>query len=1273
MSRIMSPSLLALALGLLTGGSLFAASTSERDQQALAAKQLIQAGLRLPAQHQVDEFKAGGYSDDGQWIEKVLREAFLLRFLTEIPPPASAAPGGATVPPPPSATGANGDQAKASTVDPKLERELKGLTAELDAAVKGNALPVFAKTLRGGSGNSVERLVNELGHFINPSMPKPVVPPGPEKRQGASSLAEVLAKTMDEEFKKALEKIKAHKADEERMWNLDDKTPEYKKIITEACDLRIEALSGAYLALIGLREVSYRGKDFGIEPAQTAAQAFLKTFIGEHRETISQWDFEWGEFTPFIRAYANVLLSVGVRLGVKDCKEDEVESGLQSVIDFDTRPILRNPTEVIEAYKLKLSMWANMLRWRLEMGTARSYNKGLSSWNDFLERQKTEPNLRLGGPPRLAVELGQLYILASRLHRAKDDGSAASALLGQLIAQRPGNPLAGNAKAWLADGGDHGGSWPSAPLANEPGTAINVARAFISESNATAEPARQRSNLLQAAVTLRNAVLALGSVTDQVLIDSGPASYDLYASTLNRLGMLQHAAVVGVEGARVFANYLDALEKAKKPNPWYKPGTTVWRLDVVTPRQQCMNAGIYAERLSKLDKSMQRLADDATEQLTRISPTDVGWQQKYQQILAAIEDGDFAAALEKAHKFIVDFPAHDLLGIQVMISIRQRWCDKLTNPTNSNAAKIKEIQDEGAKDNAATLAMLDKEQNKTPPPDAERMKAINSTRSAVQSALIESMLAAKKYVEIMDLVVPVMLNAPPSDERLAARELKLLCHAASEYNKEASAGDKGKDIAALQANWKRYSDIYRCVVKMLPKLRNHGVDSDLRPGSLYLANLFNAVSNQILTLARAGGASAAVTGLSEEANRAFADLFEPWIDDKTPPPNILFCANKLWEVDQKERAAHLYERYQVTLANDSELQTFLKDPRPLLDKYGEPILVRTEFKKAWDEILDLSYDTPEFIRAYDLDLPPDKMPPGVHADYFKALTAITVFRAKALAAQKVVMAPEQYKAIEASLTGLERLLTALANNLVVMKHLAQYYRESGQFEKAIAILKEIYKFDSHDPDAAIAIIDVVRREMLGGRGKVDEMRNARDIAAKVREIYRNSNKLGYWEAEILVMEFSLGLGESKAVNDTLAFMNRNRSDLSRDLIAPRIEGDDKRARRAMNAQAGELAKRFLELYGKTGISQKAAYRVDAVEAGGKTIFIYTDLDAPKFTLRTIKTKDDDEVLVLLPEDAQVPEPSTAPPAGAAPPTTPPAAAAPPAASAPAPAAPAKTK
>jgi hypothetical protein len=965
MSHFMSPCLLACALGLVTVGSLGAAtapSASERDQQALAVKQLVMKGMRLPALHQIDEFKAAGYPDEGGWVEKVLREAYLLRFLSELPPPVPAGTTPAQL----------ADPKQGSNIDPKLQKEVEALTKELDAAAKGNTLPAIAKTIRGGGGNSIERLVNELGRFINPTMPKPLVEAGPEKRQAATNLAEVLRKAMDEDYKKSFAKVKEHMVLEKPMWDLDDKSPEYKRLVSESVDMRIDALQSLYMAILGLREVSFRGAEFGIPEAATATTTFLKTFFTDHKDTLNQWDFEWGEFNPFIREYANVLLGEAARLGVKDCKEEDVETGLQAVMDFDVRS-LKNGGELIEAYKLKLGAWSNMLRFRLELTTPRAYNKGLKVWDDFLDRAKMDPLLRLGGSPKLNVELGQLYILAARLFHAKDENAAANALLGELIAQKPQNPLAGNAKAWLTffnfTPSGSGGAWSASPLATDPATAINLARAFLQEANATVDPLRQRSHWLNAAVALRNAVLGLNGASDKVLIEFGPSVYDLYASALYKLGMRQHAAVVAVEGSRLFANYLDALKAAKKPNPWFLPGTTNWDESFTSPRKLGQDAGYYASNLGNLDKNMQRITEDATAALFRISPTDVGAPQKWQEIIVLMESGDFAGALSKADAFIKEYPEQSLKVFSAMVSIRQKWIDKLVKE-GGHADEVKRLQDEGAVKNKEVLAKLDEEQGKTPAPTPERQKLIDGARSAVLGAQIDGMVTAKKYIETMDLVVPMLLKAPPSDESLAARMLRLLCKAASEYNTEATAGDKAKDIPALQANWKRYSDIYRCAQKMLPKLRNHGVDSEMRAASIYLANVFAAVSNQVNTLQRPSASplreSAPTRGGQPRLRRPLRTV------DRRQDPAGEHPVLRQQAVGGRCQGARRAPLPQVPAHpgnNDSELEAFQKDAQADPRQVRRAVLVRAEFKKYWDEIDDLAWDPPEWIEAYNKGLP----------------------------------------------------------------------------------------------------------------------------------------------------------------------------------------------------------------------------------------------------------------------------------------------------------------
>jgi hypothetical protein len=1246
MLKFLSPSLLALTIALGGGAALDAATapaaaTNDGDQQALAVNQLIKSGFRLPAQRQLDEFKAAGYADPGQWIEKALREQFIDHFHA-LP----SAGGAAAVKKP--ATDPKADPAK-DAVDPKVAAELKALRDELDAAMKANKLPATAKSIHGGGGGSLFRMVVELTKLVHPDLPQPLVDLAPEKKAAATKLADALCKQLEEDFKKDLDGLKAHKADEEEIWNLDEKNPRYAKLVGEACDLRIEALRNAYLAILALREVGFRGKDFGIEPAQIATNAFLKKFFTDYREALSQWDFEWGEFSPYIRAYANALLSQAVRVGAKDAKDDEVENGLLGVIDFDLKNVKVAKSRE-EGYRLKLIAWGNLLRWRLELGTERSYKRGIQAWTDFQERAKAEPFYRLANVPKsLADDLGKVYILGARLYKAKGDLAAANGLLGELIGATPANPLAYNAKLWLASfsgqgasGG--GGGWSQAPIALSPATAINIARAFMSEANATADPQRQRSNYLNAAVALRNATLALNGAEDKVLVESGPQVYQLYAYTLYKLEMRHHAAIAALEGARVFAAYLEALAQAKKPNPWLKAGSKEWDETHTTPRKLALDAYKFASSLYIVDKNTQRISDDVIDQLKRISPSDVGKELEWAQVVLSFQDGDYAGCVAKAQEYGKKYPEDIFKAFQLTCSVRAKWIEKLAK--DGGTEKIKSIQQDTAADNEEMLKHIETIKNPTP----EQQKLIESTQLAILSTKVEGMIADKKYTEAMDLLTPKLTKSPPTDENLAARLLRLLAKSAAEYNRLVSAGDKAKDAQVLMVNWKRYSDIYRCAQKLLPKLQNKGVDTEIKNASTYLAQLFSTIPTQVFNIQHGGGnPPAAIGDYIEEANRAFADLYEPWIDAKTPPANILFCANKLWDVDEKERAARLYLQYQKTLDEDAELQAFEKDPKPTLDKYGEVIASRGEFKKAWEEIVDLSYDSPEWLEAYNKGLTAEQMPPGQHADYFKALAKIAEFRAKSLQPQKVVIAPEQYKAIEASLTQLERLLGALANDLVVKKHLAQHYRESNQFEKALPILQELYRFDTRDPDAQLAIINLTRKAMFGGSASKDDLTKARDLAAGVRNNIPPKNKLGYWEAYTLVEEFRIGLGDAKPVNEDLSFMRRNKSDLSRDLVAPSVDGDDKRVRRAMNAQAVDLCKRFLELYTKSGVTEKPSFRVDEIDAGGRTIGIFTDIDAPKFMAKTIKDKDDNDVLVIVPEgaaDAAAPAPAAAAPAAA---------------------------
>lgn len=1235
MLKFLSPSLLALALGFSGLSSLEAATAAERDQHAIALAKLMDANLRLPAKRQLDEYKAAGYPSDDPYLDKALRCKWLDRFIAQLPEAEKA----------------------------KNEAELKALRTELDAALKANKLVGTTKIIYSGGGGSALRMVNEIARIMHPDLPEPLAPLVEEKRKALARLFEALAKQAEEDFKEAVAKVKAHKKDEDDMWNLPENDPRVGKIVNQACELRIEALRPLYVAHMALRDALHRGKEFGIDPAPIQAQV-KKLLVDPRPENenkpfdlmLTAWDFEWGESNPFVKLYAGVLLSEAQKLASKNIKDEDVEGALTTVAGFDTKSV-KDPNARIEAYRFKLTALTNLLRWRLEQNQPKQLKRGLNAWNDFLESAKADPTYKLATvPSKLAADLGKLYIVAARLHRAAGDSTAFSALLAEVIGAR-GNPMGDYAKRWMASGGggdaqQSGGDWSRQPRAADPGGAILIGKALMTEATATADPAQSRSYLIKAAVALRDGVLGLGTADEKTYIETAPEIYRVYAVALSKLDMRYHAVIAAQEGTRALIERMKAYEQQKKPNPWKKAGPDgkpVWDDSRISPLRLANDGFIHASALNSRSKNASPLYSDAIELMKTVDPNAVGKTLEWNQLASLFQEGDYESCIAEAKKYMGKYPEDDLQTFSLITSARAKLLDKLAKEEKRD--RMAALKSDIDRDNAAMKERIEAEKNKPGLTD-ERKKELMKALGAIQSSSIDGLLADKKYTDALDALGPDFWKNPPADDTLAARMLRLMGRAASEHY--ASTIAESKDPAAILAAYKRYDQAYRSMARMLPKLRKAGVDADIKNGSLHMTRVFSGLANQVVRLGNA--ATPDLVAIVDPANRAFADLYEPWVDDRTPSPNILFLARTLWDAGEKKRAADQFARYKASLAADAELQAFLKEPKPIVDKYGEPILARNEYKKAWEEIADLSWDTPEFIQAYAAG----QKPAGLKADYYKALTRLREFRTKSVTPQKAVLDATQFKNINAALDGMERLLTACASDLTVNTRLAQYYRESDQFPKAQPLLINLYKFDPLNPDYAIAVVLVTMESLKKGDPvSKEDLKSARDIAVDVRNAKQGTtDKEGYWDAYCLVLEFSVVMGDTKVVNEALSFLRRNKSDLSRDLIAPPVWGDDKRARRPSNPQAAQIAKRFLELHSKTGVTEKPAFRVDEVQSGADTLVIFTDPEAPKFETRAMKTPDDDDVTALVASDGSTPAPQALPPVVADPPPAPPGAPAP---------------
>jgi hypothetical protein len=460
----------------------------------------------------------------------------------------------------------------------------------------------------------------------------------------------------------------------------------------------------------------------------------------------------------------------------------------------------------------------------------------------------------------------------------------------------------------------------------------------------------------------------------------------------------------------------------------------------------------------------------------------------------------------------------------------------------------------------------------------------------------------------------------PTDDALAARMVRQLGRAAHDWH-DSRKDDLAKDPAALLEALKTYDIVYHNLQRGIDKLRNKNVDSTIDGAAKLLAIVFNRSVSMIARLQGSGNASAELIDMATTANRAFADLYEPTLTDKTPIPNILFIASTLWDVDEKQRAAMQYKRYISLLAKDDALNSFKNNPEAYIQKFTSVVTARGEFKKAWEEIVDLSFDSPEDRQAYK-DLPKTNWPPRQRADYITALSKIRDFR-DLMSKNKAVVAPALYKQIEEAVDEFSAVLNSAASRTMAVSRLATFYRENDEFEKALPLLMELYDEDPLSLDNQMALVLVTYHAALKGDPMPPkaELEKARGIAASIRSEKRGTrDKLGYWEAYTLVMEFSIMLGDLKVVNDSLSFLRRDRSDLSRDLIAPPVYGDDKRVRRPQNALAIQLAKRFLNLYGK-GITELPAYKIVEIEAIGSTMTVFTDPEAPTFVFKYMLTPD----------------------------------------------------
>ncbi len=1209
-----SPTLLALALGFapLVGHlqAAVASSEAERDEHARAIRALIDLGAKTPARRQIEAWAKAGYTDTSPSLKQALEIAYGVAFDGKPEP-------------------------KADAGTPKIVQEILG---------------------NQGGVAQIVKLLNESRRILDPDAPKPLVPPTEEK---TAALGRTFAKLNDlyvKDYKVAFAAVAAHKAAEDKLWELDEKrdATKFREINQSAVLLRIEALKPFYFAHMALREAASRGADFGIDPAPIHAS--LAAFCKEVREPLSEWEFQWADQHPQLLMFCAIVNAEGVRQKVTGYTAAEAEASLLKVCDLEVEQF---PAGVRDAVRtLQATAWGNLLRWQLEQASAASYARGIANFTDFKNRAKEGREFALSNDKldaERAAAIGQIYILAGRLHRAKGDNASATGLFAEVRGSR--NPLSFQAGQWFAptDGVARSGenAWGKDPLPADPSSALTIGRALLSEAE-NANSRQQREYYLNAAVGLRDGVLGLNTRTfAHQFADSGPAIYRSYARSLSRLGMAYHAAAAAQEGLRLVSvrigdKTLLARWKEKDGKTWTRSGEQVKNL---VSDALGYASSLYGKARTPANK---RMYDDTIELAKLVDPEMVGPGLEWQLVLGLSNDGDYAGCIEAAKAYAKKYPDAYLKAAGLIIRARQAWIEKLdASKAAADQTKLANVSKE-LEESIGKLAAYVDDQLKKPGLTPERKKELQSTLITIGSAQVRAKIKGKRYEEVItkDLGHAFWLK-PPADLDLRATMLRFLAQAVSESHLALSGivdpkVDKAKPIEPdkLVAAWAMYAVAMADFSKQMKGYR--GDLTPLKSGPERLAQVAQIVSAQADQLVRQKSGGAPVAKVLEESKRYFADFLEPKLNDRSTPTTILAVAQTLWDIDEKARAVRLFEMYKARLDEDDLVKGYRADPATTLAPFAAVLTARQEFRKGWDEIIDLLTDPAGYNQDLIAHGSEGVQGKGEQRNFAKAMTKIDAL--KALVTSAGYLDSEGKKRMTDTCDQLRGLAANLAFGISIDSNLAQFYRESGEAGKAVELYRKLYaEYDPLNPAYSAGFVEGVLQALRSDRASVTDVqiKGARVVAGKNLVIFEGQpqQRDNFWLSWLQVLELSKALGsnEAKAIKNQLEYTVKNRSTPRDDLIDPVRKGDDPRVRRARNQSAVDIARRYLALFEGTGV--ELPFGTEVVTADGKDLTIFVDSGAPAMQVTAAEIDGEDTSIITAVGEAAAPAPA-APPATA---------------------------
>lgn len=1225
----LSPTLLVLALvaGSGVGATALAATAEERDQHFDALTAVLEKDFRLTGERQRAAFAAAGYPEDA-WFRKSLDWYAAVK-------------------------------AKSGSIDPskiaEFDKTITALRSELDAGEESGKLPEPVAKLLAGAGSLTVGLQRDLATFFNPDEAPPIAPRAADRVTIAKGQVLGLIAATDKEWKKALAKIKANAEGDKLGMEGKEGDPKTLAALQQSTMLRFDAIKPVFTAYSSLREVISRGQEFGLDAATVgAANTWMKGFLKENAAMIGDWEYNYGDYFAYLKAYIDIVALESVRQAIPNAKLDDLEGSLQGVTSIDPKGYKGAAREDLQT--LQVRCWSALMRTRLELSLVetdkgksdRHLAKGLEFFSQFKETYRGQKEMTPSAiDPTRAFYVGQLWLVATRLALAKGDNGMATTLLGEVAANRK-SQASDFARGWLlkttGSGGAGGNDWGKPTSPADPAQTISIAQALLREANASVDEKVKRSQWLTAATILRGGVLGVSTAYSDQFVDVGPEVYKAYADCLMKLELRYQAALVAEEGLRAVS-----LRITKEANPWKKAGA--WTESGKKVQSLAKNAMAYASGLASRAKGSAAgsVQSDVIELVQKIAPELAGQNAEEVLISNDIYDGNWDSVISKSREFLKKYPTQQPKAYSWMVAAYSGSYDAAKKAKDD--AKAKTIS---AEMQTATAAMEKEAQAElAKKPDADRTRDWMRVLSTVQAAKLSSLLANDQFADVLTTYGPDFWKNPPADEALRARVLRGLCTAVNGAEATRIKDEKAKaDPQSLIAAWKNYQVAYASYRRFLPSIKDVQEHDKTQRFGKTMAGGINTVSFLADALSKQKDAPAELAEVLKQSRRAFADLFEPTIGPTDKPTTILFVADTLWTIDEHGRALHLYELFQKVIDADKELQGFIAEPKEPLDAVQATLGSRPELANDWAKVRDLVEDKPGLADLIKQGEPPEKWGEKKR-NFSDALVALRAFKTKAEELKSKLGADGWAKG-EAAIKALDKLLVSSLQKVNNKAKLAQGYRETGDAVKARELYSELYAYEPENPAYAAAFVDIVLDQVRTDPAKVnkDEIDKAREIARGIRNDAGTNLDL-FWQASVQVMELSLALGDAKTVNESLKFNAVNQSGPTADLVQPRVMpderqvGDDKRVHRARNALAVELATRYLSLFKGNGVTVPVPLRIDQVTLpDGTSATLFVPTDAPKFEAKTATNQDDVEVVVFVEQGASTEVPKAVAPAAA---------------------------